>query len=83
MRILLLSVLALASACVYRPVTDADYMTAGSPGLEECERIAPTGTRLGKVTCLTPEAREALAEKGRDDVERMQRSARGATKDSR
>ncbi|MEO0579208.1 MAG: hypothetical protein AAFZ58_11010, partial [Pseudomonadota bacterium] len=49
--------------------------------LLECERVAPTGTRLGKVTCLTAEEREALASEGRDQLERMQRSARGATKD--
>lgn len=78
---LIVGVLLGLSACVYRPLTDDRLLTDSDAELLECERVAPTGTRLGKVTCLTAEEREALASEGRDQLERMQRSARGATKD--
>ena len=77
--IILLAV-ALAS-CVYRPVPGRSDITTADAEFLECERINPTGTRLGKVVCLTPEEKERMAAEGREQLERMQQSARGATKD--
>ena len=71
----------LVAGCVYRPVPDRSALSAADAELMDCERVAPTGTRLGTVVCLTPEEKAALAEQGRDQLERMQKSARGATKD--
>ena len=73
--------LTLAAGCVYRPVANTQNLSAGDTDLLQCERVNPTGTRLGEVVCLTPEDRERMAAEGRDQLERMQRTSRGATKE--
>ncbi len=83
----ILSILATAlvlSACASSGA-QTDNVKAGEDKRDmsglKCRHVASTGSRLGQQVCTTKAEREAMAEKARDDVERMQKAgARGATK---
>ena len=81
-QLLFLATLLLLGACspLSKNADATDYTAeAVDPDEIKCKRVIKTGTRIGTKVCRTNRTWEALAARGREDLERSQRSAGHST----